>query len=189
MKKIKRCNWGSANPHMIDYHDKEWGVPAHKDRYLFEKLMLDCNQAGLSWEIVLNKRKGFKKAYSNFDYKKIAKYTEKDVKRLMNDPGIIRNQLKIRAAISNSKSLLEIQKEFKTFDNYIWQFVGGVTIQNKWKSMKDIPAQTEESVLMSKDLKKRGFKFVGPTVCYAFMQAVGMVNDHITGCFRYKQVK
>lgn len=177
------------NPLMIEYHDKEWGVPAHRDRYLFEKLMLDCNQAGLSWEIILNKRKGFKKAYSNFDFKKVAKYTEKDVKRLMNDSGIIRNQLKIRAAISNAKGFIEIKNEFKTFDKYIWQFVEGKIQNNQRKNLRNIPSQTDESILMSKDLKKRGFKFVGPTVCYAFMQAIGMVNDHTTDCFRYKQLK
>lgn len=184
-----RCKWVNDNPLMINYHDKEWGVPAHRDRYLFEKLMLDCNQAGLSWEIILNKRQGYKNAYSNFDFNKIAKYTERDVKRLLKDSGIVRNQLKIRAAISNAKGLIEIRKEFKTFDKYIWQFVDGVTITNKWKKLKDIPSQTEESILMSKDLKKRGFKFVGPTVCYAFMQAIGMVNDHTPDCFRYKQLK
>jgi len=189
MTEKKRCGWVNSNPLMIKYHDIEWGVPAHKDKYIFEKLILDCNQAGLSWEIILNKREGFKKAYCGFDYKKIAKFTERDIKRLLKDTGIIRNNLKIRAAVANAIGLLEIQKEFKSFDKYIWKFVNGNTIQNKWKKLSELPSLTDESQNMSKDLKKRGFKFVGPTVCYAFMQAIGMVNDHTTDCFRHKQLK
>jgi len=187
---MKRCQWpGTKNQLMIDYHDKEWGVPLHDDNKLFEFLVLDAFQAGLSWEIVLNKREGFRKAFHNFDAKKIAKYTEKDVKRLLQDEGIIRNQLKIRSTIKNAELFLNVQKEFGSFDKYIWQFTKGKTIQNKCKTMQDIPAKTKESDAMSKALLSEGFKFVGSTICYAFMQAAGMVNDHETSCFRYKEVK
>jgi len=185
----KRCEWPGASELMIKYHDEEWGNPLHDDRKLFEFLILDAFQAGLSWQIVLNKRDGFRKAFSNYDARKIAKYSERDVKRLMNDASIIRNQLKIRSTIANAKNFLNVQKEFGSFDKYIWGFVGGKTIKNKRKSMKDIPALTKESDAMSLDLKSRGFKFVGSTICYAFMQAAGMINDHTVDCFRYKEVK
>ncbi len=174
---------------MIEYHDTEWGVPVHDDRVLFEFLILEGAQAGLSWQTVLNKRENYRKAFSNFDAKKIAKYDAKDVKRLLANEGIIRNRLKIAATIQNAQKFLEVQKEFGSFDKYIWQFVGGKPVNNKIKTMKDIQAKTKESDAMSKDLQKRGFKFVGSTICYAFMQAVGMVNDHTTDCFRYKSKK
>jgi DNA-3-methyladenine glycosylase I len=185
----KDCTWPSTNPLMIEYHDKEWGVPLHDDRKLFEFIILDAFQAGLSWSTILNKRKNFEKAFDNFDVKKISKYTEKKFDALMNDAGIIRNRLKIQSTITNAKAFLLVQKEFGSFDKYIWQFTGGKTKTNKWKSLKEMPARTAESDAMSKDLLKRGFKFVGSTICYAFMQAAGMVNDHIVSCSRYKEVK
>ena len=173
---------------MIDYHDKEWGVPIYDDKKLFEFILLDTFQAGLSWEIILNKRKGFKKAFSNFNYKKIAKYSSKKIEKLREDANIVRNRLKIEATITNSKKFMEVQKEFGSFSKYIWSFVGGKPIVNKWKTMKQLPSTSKESDKMSKDLKKRGFKFVGSTTCYAFMQAAGLVNDHTTDCFRYREV-
>ncbi len=185
---VERCEWPGKNPLMIEYHDKEWGVPLHDDQKLFEFLVLDAFQAGLSWEIVLNKRKGFSKAFHKFNVKKIAKYDEKDVERLMNDAGIIRNRMKILATITNAQRFLEVQKEFGSFDNYIWQFTNFKAIKNKFRSLKELPAKSKESDAMSEDLKKRGFKFVGSTICYAFMQAAGMVNDHIITCFRYKNI-
>lgn len=185
-KKIKkRCAWPNDNPLMIEYHDKEWGMPVHNDKKLFEFLILEGAQAGLTWQTVLNKRENYRIALSGFDPAKIARYDNKDVKRLLGNPGIIRNRLKIAATILNAKRFLDIQKEFGSFDKYIWQFVKGKPIKNKFKSLKEIPPTTIESDAMSRDLKKRGFKFVGPTICYAFMQAVGMVNDHETNCFRY----
>lgn len=183
-----RCAWSGNNPLMAEYHDKEWGVPVHDDRTLFEFLILEGAQAGLSWQTVLNKRKNYRKAFSNFDAKKIARYTPVDAARLMADPGIIRNRLKVDAAIRNAQAFLNLQKEFGSFDAYIWQFAGGKPIDHKLASMKDVPARMPESDAMSKDLLKRGFKFVGSTICYAFMQAVGMVNDHEVKCFRYKEV-
>lgn len=185
---MKRCEWGSNNPLMIRYHDEEWGVPVHDDRKLFEFLILDGFQAGVSWSIVLNKRKNFRKAFHNFNPRKIAKYGAADTRRLLNDAGIIRNRLKIAAAITNARCFLAVQKEFGSFDKYIWQFVGGKPIVNKWKSLRDIPATSPESDAMSKDLKARGFKFVGSTICYAFMQAAGLVQDHVTACFRYRDL-
>lgn len=173
---------------MIEYHDREWGVPLHDDTKLFEFFVLDAFQAGLSWAIVLNKRKGFKKAFFGFDYKKVAKFTEKDVQRLKNDAGIIRNELKIRAAITNAKKFLEIQKEFGSFDKFIWKFVNHRPIKNKFKTIKELPATSSVSDAMSKELKERGLKFVGSIVCYAFMQAAGIVNDHTRDCFRYNSV-
>lgn len=181
-----RCAWCGTDPLYVVYHDKEWGVPVHDDRKLFEMLNLEGAQAGLSWITILRKRENYRKAFDNFDAKKIAKYDKKKVAKLLNDEGIVRNRLKIVAVISNAKAFLQVQKEFGTFDKYIWQFVGGKPIVNKRKSSNDIPATTPESDTMSKDLKKRGFKFVGSTICYAFMQAVGMVNDHEVKCFRYK---
>ncbi len=186
---MNRCAWGTHNPLMIQYHDKEWGVPVHDDRKLFEFLVLDGFQAGVSWSIVLNKRENFRKAFHNFNARKIAKYTARDTKRLLADAGIIRNRLKILAAISNAQRFLAVQKEFGSFDKYIWQFVGGKPIKNRFKTLQQIPATSKESDAMSADLKARGFKFVGSTICYAFMQAAGMVNDHTTDCFRHKQVR
>ena len=183
-----RCAWSGANPLMIEYHDREWGVPVHDDRRLFEFLILEGAQAGLSWQTVLNKRENYREALSRFDAKKIARYTPEDVARLMANPGIIRNRLKVDAAIRNAQTFLQVQKEFGSFDAYIWQFAGGKPIDHKLASIKGVPARTAESDAMSKDLLKRGFKFVGSTICYAFMQAVGMVNDHEVKCFRYKEV-
>ncbi|MFA7361834.1 MAG: DNA-3-methyladenine glycosylase I [Candidatus Kapaibacterium sp.] len=188
-KENKDCEWTGKNPLMVKYHDEEWGVPLHDDRKLFEFIILDAFQAGLSWNTIINKRENFKKAFNNFDAKKISRYDEKKYESLMNDAGIIRNRLKIRATITNAKAFLEVQKEFGSFDKYIWQFTGGKTIVNKWKTLKEIPAKTKESDAMSKDLLKRGFKFVGSTICYAFMQAAGMVNDHLVQCRRYKEVQ
>jgi len=185
----KRCGWSTSDPLYIKYHDEEWGVPCHNDRKLFEMLILEGFQAGLSWITILKKRKNFKKAFDNFDPKKILKYDSKKINRLLNDEGIIRNRLKINAAKINAECLLEVKKEFESFDKYIWQFVDGKPKINKFKSLKEVPAKTYESDAMSKDLRKRGFKFVGSTICYAFMQATGMVNDHITDCFRYKELK
>lgn len=189
----KRCAWldwnGQPSDHYIRYHDEEWGVPVHDDRLLFEFLILEGAQAGLSWETILKKRDHYRKAYDRFDPAKVAKYSQARQQKLLQNEGIVRNRLKVAASVGNAKAFLAVQKEFGSFDAYIWAFVGGRTIQNKWKTLKQIPATTQESDAMSKDLKKRGFKFVGSTICYAFMQAVGMVNDHTTDCFRYKAVK
>lgn len=184
----RRCAWPTGDPLMIAYHDEEWGVPLHDDRTLFEFMVLDANQAGLSWRTILHKRENFRKAFRNFDPVKVARFTEKDFERLMNDEGIIRNRLKIKSSIENAKRFLEVQKEFGSFDKYIWQFTGGRTIHNRWKTLEQLPATSPESDSMSKDLKARGFKFVGSTICYAFMQAAGMVNDHTVDCFRRKQL-
>lgn len=173
---------------MIAYHDEEWGLPVHDDRKLFEFLLLDTFQAGLSWAIILNKREGFRKAFSNFNPKLIAKYDVKKKKKLLNDANIIRNRLKIDSAIKNAKQFLVIQKEFGSFDKYVWEFVGGKPKVNKWKTLKQIPVTSKESDALSKDLKKRGFNFVGSTTIYAFMQGAGLVNDHVVTCFRYKEV-
>ncbi len=173
---------------MQAYHDEDWGVPLHDDRALFEFLVLEGAQAGLSWQTVLNKRENYRKAFDGFEVAKVARYTPKRVEKLLQNAGIIRNRLKIGSAISNAKAVLAIQKEFGSFDAYVWQFVGGKPKKNRFRSMSQIPATTPESDAFSKDLKKRGFRFVGSTICYAFMEAVGMVNDHTTTCFRYKQV-
>jgi DNA-3-methyladenine glycosylase I len=183
-----RCEWSVSDPIYIQYHDEEWGVPVHDDRKLFEFLILDGAQAGLSWLLILKKRENYRKAFHNFNARKIARYDEKKIKALLNDPGIIRNRLKIQSAIDNAKGFLAAQKEFGSFDKFIWQFTGGKTIKNSWKTIKQVPAKTTESDAMSKELKRRGFRFVGSTICYAFMQAAGMVNDHVVTCFRYKQV-
>ena len=182
-----RCGWATTQS-MIDYHDKEWGVPVHDDRLLFEFLILEGAQAGLSWSTILNKRENYRKAFDNFDAEKIAKYDARKVKKLLADSGIVRNKLKVAAAVQNAKSFLAVQKEFGNFDAYIWSFVNNRPIRNKFKTMKQVPARTAESDAMSKDLLKRGFKFAGSTICYAFMQAVGMVNDHIIDCFRHDQI-
>lgn len=185
---MKRCDW-ARNDLAIHYHDTEWGKPLHDDRALFEFLILEGAQAGLSWDTILAKRENYRKAFDNFDAVKIARYTDKKCSKLLEDSGIIRNRLKISSAVTNAKLFLEVQKEFGTFDKYIWSFVGGISIDGKRKLMSDVPATTEISDAMSKDLKKRGFKFVGSTIMYAYMQATGMVNDHIASCFRYKEVK
>lgn len=184
-----RCPWPSTNPLMIKYHDEEWGVPLHDDRKLFEFIILDAFQAGLSWNTIINKRKNFRKAFDNFNAVKIAKYDAKKINELLNDAGIIRNKMKINATVKNAKAFLEVKKEFGSFDKYIWQFTGGRTIDNKLSDIKKMPVKTKESDAMSADLKKRGFAFVGSTICYAFMQAAGMVNDHLNYCFRHKEVK
>ena len=173
---------------MIEYHDKEWGVPVHDDKTLFEFLVLEGAQAGLSWETVLNKRENYRKAFHDFEPARIARYDKKDVQRLLGDSGIILNRLKIQATIENAKQSLVASKEFGSFDNYIWRFVGGKPVRHKFNSLGQIPATTTESDAMSKDLRQRGFRFVGPTICYAFMQGVGMVNDHTTNCFRYDKI-
>lgn len=186
---MKRCDWVPANdPLYCAYHDEEWGVPVHDERALFEFLILETFQAGLSWKTVLHKRENFRKAFTNFNVQKVASFTEKDEQRLLNDAGIIRNKLKVKAAISNAKAFLKVAKEFGSFDKYIWDFVDHKPVDNKWISMSQIPAKTKLSDVISADLKKRGFKFVGSTVVYAHMQATGMVNDHTTDCFRYKEV-
>jgi DNA-3-methyladenine glycosylase I len=179
-----RCAWAS-NELSIAYHDKEWGVPVHDDRTLFEFLILEGAQAGLSWNTILNKRANYRRAFDGFRPEQVAAYDRKKTKQLLADPGIVRNRLKITSAIDNAKSFLLVQQEFGSFETYIWQFTGGKPRVNRWKSMKQVPAQTPESDTMSKDLKSRGFRFVGSTICYAFMQAVGMVNDHLVQCFRY----
>ncbi|MFP4024980.1 MAG: DNA-3-methyladenine glycosylase I [Thiohalospira sp.] len=186
MDKI-RCGW-AKKPLDIEYHDNEWGVPVHDDQKLFEFLVLDAFQAGLSWSTILAKRENFRKAFDQFDYQKIARYDQKKIDMLLQDAGIIRNKLKINAAISNAKAFLKVQEGFGSFGQYIWTFTDGKTIVNQWKEMIEVPATSKESDAMSKDLKKRGFKFVGSTICYAFMQAAGMVNDHLVSCFRYKEV-
>jgi len=185
---FKRC-WNTDNPLYIKYHDEEWGVPLHGEDKLFEFLVLDAFQAGLSWLIILRKRDAFRKAFDNFDPEKVAKYNDKDVERLVEDSAIVRNRSKILATINNARCFLKVQKEFGSFDTYIWQFVHGRTIQNSFVQLSDLPAESDESKAMSKDLKKRGFEFVGPTICYAFMQAAGLVNDHLVTCFRYNQIQ
>ena len=182
-----RCGW-AKKPLEIEYHDNEWGVPVHDDRKLFEFLVLDGFQAGLSWSAILAKRDNFSKAFDDFESRKIARYDEKKIESLLQDAGIIRNKLKIKAAISNARAFLKVQEEFGSFDRYIWSFTNGKTIVNHWRTMGEVPATSHESDAMSKDLKKRGFKFVGSTICYAFMQAAGLVNDHLVTCFRYQDV-
>ena len=173
----------------MDYHDTEWGVPVHDDRLLFEMVVLDGAQAGLSWITILKKREAYRKAFDNFDPKKVARYTDKRIARLLENPGIVRNRLKVHSAVRNAGAFLAVVDEFGSFDHFIWQFVGGKPIQNRWRRLGDLPATSAESDAMSKDLKKRGFNFVGSTICYAFMQAAGMINDHVVGCFRYNEIK
>ena len=185
---VNRCAWANYSPEIKNYHDKMWGTPIHDDRLLFEFLILEGAQAGLSWNTILKKRENFRIAFDNFDYNKIAKYNEQKVEQLMNNEGIIRNRRKIEATITNAKALLKVQKEFGSFDKYIWKFVNYQPIDNKFKVLSELPSKTEQSEQMSKELKERGFKFVGPTICYAFMQAVGMVNDHVIDCFRYDDI-
>jgi DNA-3-methyladenine glycosylase I len=186
---MERCEWANKTELEKLYHDNEWGVPIHDDRTLFEFLILEGAQAGLSWSTILRKREGYRKAFHNFDALKISQFNDVDISRLCANPEIIRNRLKINATVTNAKSFLNVQKEFGSFDRYIWQFVNDRPIQNAWKKLSDIPSSTPESAAMSMDLQKRGFKFVGTTICYAFMQAVGMVSDHVVSCFRYEQLK
>lgn len=185
---IKRCSWCEGHPIYEDYHDNEWGVPLHDDNMLFEFLILEGAQAGLSWLTILKKREHYRMVYDGFDPALVAKYGARKIKQLLADPGIVRNRLKVNASVTNAKLFLEVQQEFDSFSNYIWQFTDGEVIQNRWRSLKNIPATTAESDAMSKDLKKRGFKFAGSTICYAFMQATGMVNDHTINCYRYSEL-
>ncbi|MCK5189660.1 MAG: DNA-3-methyladenine glycosylase I [Methylococcales bacterium] len=186
---MKKCVWALSSALEEKYHDSEWGVPVHDDRLLFEFLILEGAQAGLSWATILNKREGYRKAFDNFDAQKISQYNDEKVKQLLNNSEIIRNRLKVNAAITNAKAFLTIRQEYGSFDSYIWQFVEGKSIQNQWQQFNQIPVTTVESEQMSKSLKQKGFKFVGATICYAYMQAIGMVNDHTYDCFRHKQIK
>ena len=183
-----RCGWAST-PLSIAYHDEEWAVPVHDDRVLFEFITLEGAQAGLSWETILKKRVAYREAFANFDSAKVARFTSARVERLLQNPGIVRNRLKIESAVTNAKAFLVVQKEFGSFDAYVWRFVNGSPLANRRRTMKDLPARTPESYALSRDLSKRGFKFVGSTICYAFMQAVGMVDDHIDGCFRARVIR
>lgn len=186
---VKRCEWGLNYQISIDYHDKEWCVPVYDDKILFEFLILEGAQAGLSWITILQRRENYREAFDNFDYEKIAKYNEEKIAELLQNSGIIKNKLKVRSAVTNAQAFIEVRKEFGTFSKFIWSFVDNKPIQNKWKILRELPAKTELSEKISKDLKKRGFRFVGPTIVYAFMQAVGMVNDHTIDCYRYKELK
>ena len=183
-----RCAWATNNPLFLEYHDKEWGVPVHDDRTLFEFLVLEGAQAGLSWDTILKKRENYRKALHNFDPQKVANLTDEDVERLLSDPGIVRNRLKITGTVANAQRFLVVQREFGSFDRYVWQFVGGKPIRNAFPPRSTLPPTSKESEAMSRDLRRRGFQFVGPTICYAFMQAVGMVNDHTVDCFRYEEL-
>lgn len=185
LKSIYRCPWSLSSELMIKYHDEEWGVPIHDDRKLFEFILLDTFQAGLSWSTILNKRENFKKAFDNFQPEKIARYSDKKIQKLLNDEGIIRNKLKIHGTLNNAKNFIKIQKEYGSFDKFIWQFTGYKIVKNHWKDVKQIPPRTAHSDAMSEALYEKGFKFVGSTICYAFMQAAGMVNDHLVKCHRY----
>jgi DNA-3-methyladenine glycosylase I len=185
-----RCSWasGTTDARMIAYHDTEWGVPSHDDRHLFEMLVLEGAQAGLSWKTILDKREGYRHAFAGFDPAKVARFDARKIERLLQDPGIVRNRLKVGSTVANAKAVLAVQQELGSLDGYLWSFVGGAPQMHRNRRLTDLPAETPESRAMSKDLKRRGFAFVGPTVCYAFMQATGMVNDHVTGCFRYRQL-
>ncbi|MEA3239509.1 MAG: DNA-3-methyladenine glycosylase I [Candidatus Bipolaricaulota bacterium] len=185
---IKRCPWVGSDPRYVRYHDEEWGVPVHDDQILFEFLLLEGAQAGLSWSTILNKRDHYREVFDQFDPQAVAAYDDTKIESLLQYPGIVRNRRKVASAITNARAFLEVQQEFGTFDRYIWGFVGGRPIRNAWTSVEEIPSQSPESIAMSKALKKRSFKFVGPTICYAFMQAVGMVNDHTVDCFRYREL-
>lgn len=185
---IRRCEWSTSDPLYIEYHDKEWGVPLHDDRQIFEFLCLEGAQAGLSWITILKKRDHYRKAFDRFDPQKVAQYDQKRIANLLQNPGIVRNRLKVNAFVTNARAFLAVQEEFGTFDKYVWRFVGGKPRQNRWKTIRQIPSNTPESDAMSKDLKQRGFTFVGSTICYAHMQATGMVNDHVVDCHRYKTV-
>ena len=189
MTELQRCGWAGASRLERDYHDHEWGLPVHDDRVLFEFITLEGAQAGLSWTTILNKRDNYRRLFDGFDPVRVAGYSDKRVEALLQDAGIVRNRLKVRSTVSNARAFLDVQREFGTFDSYLWGFVDGRPIQNKWRSLSEIPASTELSDRLSKDLKKRGFRFVGSTICYAYMQAVGMVNDHEVGCFRHREVQ
>ena len=184
-----RCPWGASDPLYVDYHDEEWGVPLHDDRRLFEMLVLEGAQAGLSWLTILKRRDGYRRAFDRFDPRKVARYDDAVVARLLADDGIIRNRLKVRSAVANARAFLDVQREFGSFDSYIWRFVDGRPIQNAWRTLAEVPARTPLSDTLSKDLKARGFSFVGSTICYAHMQATGMVNDHLVDCFRHRAVR
>jgi DNA-3-methyladenine glycosylase I len=186
VRERKRCPWPGTDPLLIAYHDEEWGVPVHDDRKLYEFLVLDGAQAGLSWSTILKKREGYRRAFRDFDPEKVARFNEKQIRALMEDSGIVRNRLKIQSAISNARAFLDLQSERGSFDAYIWDFVSGRTKKNAWRTIREIPVMSDESMAMSKDLVRRGFRFVGPTICYAFMQAAGLVNDHLADCFRYR---
>ena len=186
---VKRCTWSLSSQQYLDYHDKEWGVPVHDDRKLFEMLILEGVQAGLSWALILKKRAGYLQAFDGFDAHKIARYDDRKVQELLANPEIVRNRLKIQAAIRNARAFLELQSQYSSFDAFLWRFVNGQPLQNAWQTLQDVPASTRESDAMSKELKRHGFTFVGTTICYAFMQAVGMVNDHIVECFRWQEVQ
>ena len=189
-KKIRRCDWaGDTSLAYIEYHDKEWGVPVWDDRRQFEFLILEGAQAGLSWSTILNKREGYRKNFADFDVEKVARFSQKKLDKILLDPGIVRNKLKVKSAVINARAFIQLQEEFDSFCNYVWAFVGGKPKQNRFKSMADVPATSPESDALSKDLKKRGFKFVGSTIMYAHMQATGLVNDHSTSCFRYRECK
>ncbi len=185
---VKRCKWANYNDLMKEYHDKEWGTPQHNDRMLYELLILEGMQAGLSWNIVLQKRDNFRKAFDNFDYNKIIRYKENKIEELMQNKGIIRNRLKIQSVITNAKSFINVQEEFGSFNKYIWDFENNKSVHNSWKKLEDLPSNTELSTRISKDMKKRGFKFIGTTIIYSFLQAIGVVNDHTTDCFRYSEL-
>jgi DNA-3-methyladenine glycosylase I len=186
---VVRCEWaGERHPEMLLYHDEEWGVPLHDDVRLFELLTLEGAQAGLSWITILRKREGYRRAFAGFDPERVARFSSKDVERLLGDPGIVRNRLKVESAVANAKRILAVQEELGSFDSYVWGFVEGEPIVGRWRTLADIPAETAESKTLSKDLKRRGFRFVGPTVCYAFMQATGLVNDHVVDCFRFREL-
>ena len=189
MVRRKRCSWAGDDPLYVEYHDREWGVPVRDDRGQFEFLILEGAQAGLSWSTILNKRDGYRKNFANFDPEKVARFTNKRVEKILTDPGIVRNRLKVESAVSNAKAFLSVQDEFGSFSDYIWSFVDGEPVQNRFTKDSDIPATSPISDTISKDLKRRGFKFVGSTIVYAHMQATGMVNDHITSCFRYEEVQ
>ena len=184
-----RCDWCLGDPLMVAYHDEEWGVPLHDDRRHFEFLVLDGAQAGLSWQTILRKRESYRRAFAGFDPARVARFDEADVERLLADAGIVRNRQKIQSAIANAKAFLALQEEFGAFDDYVWRFVGGEPKVNRWREMADVPAKTAESEAMSRDLKRRGMNFVGPTICYAYMQAAGMVNDHVVACFRHDEIR
>ena len=189
MKEVKRCHWVGSDPLYVEYHDTEWGVPLHDDRKLFEFLVLEAAQAGLSWITILRKRENYRAAFADFDAEAVARFNRRSVERLLRDPGIVRNRQKVEAAVGNARAFLAVQQEFGSFDRYVWRFVDGKPIQGRWKTTRDVPAKTRESEAMSKDLIQRGFRFVGPTICYAHMQATGMVNDHQLDCFRCAPIR